>query len=59
MVITVSVPDESDKYDVATCMAATLGNGCNATVWEWDDFWADVTDEVVTPAGDTTAGVSL
>lgn len=52
MVITVTVPDEWDSNDLVDALGRPFND---ATVWEWPDFWADVTDGVVSLAADTTA----
>ena len=52
VIIAVTVDSDVDKHEIADL--ATSYPLSDPTVWEWDDFWADVLDGVVTRTGDTT-----
>lgn len=52
VIISISVEDGADTNSLADLAEQV---GADPTVWEWPDFWADVRDKVVSPAGDTTA----
>lgn len=60
-IITMTVPDGADTQQLAEDLDSTFadveGAPTDATVWEWDDFWADYSDGVVTPADDSTVRI--
>lgn len=57
VVVTVTAPDQSDVHALADILNEVIGAGADATVWEWNDFWADVANGKVGPHGDpTTSG---
>lgn len=52
IVVTVTVPDETDVDDVAYSLFPN--QGADVTAWEWLDFFADVADGLVNAERDGT-----
>lgn len=58
MVATFFVEDDADRWAVNDYINCAFPHATHdivdATTWEWDDFWRDVNDGVIGPAGDTS-----
>lgn len=52
VIVALTVTDATDKHDLACSIDYWMardwdGVDCDATVWEWEDFWSDLDDGVV------------